>query len=390
MKYENNNCNETALVNARNLFQKAIAQDSTFAKAYIGLGEAMWDKNVQLYRFKNQYLENFTDSILILANRAIDYDSQLAEAYRLRGTCYLETGKIEQAEEEFDKAIELDPNDWESYFHKGRISHYLLENFAEGIQNYLEAVKRIRGKEYPNFLMVIGHAYQWAGFFDQTKKYYTDVLSILGDSVWYFSCLSFIEQSKGNLENALNYTRKANKIDPTYYTDLALTCSALSNNKELYPYYKKFIEAKTKSEYIPTFGSHRIGFCYWKLGNLKEANYYFNQQIKYSQEMINLQRFFSDSHPYYDLAATYAFLGNKDEAYKNLDILKKRKSFAHWWVVFLKNDPLFDNIRKEPRFQKIVSEIESKYLAEHERTRKKLVELGIPVEQKELGMHLTP
>jgi hypothetical protein len=106
--------------------------------------------------------------------------------------------------------------------------------------------------------------------------------------------------------------------------------------------------------------------------------------------MINLQRFFSDSHPYYDLAATYAFIGNKDEAYKNLDILKKKKSFAHWWVVFFKNDPLFDNIRKEPRFQKIVSEIESKYLAEHERTRKKLEELGIPVEQKELGMHLTP
>ena len=387
MKYENDNCNETALVNARSLYQKAIEQDSTFAKAYIGLGEVMWDKNVQLYRFKNQYLENFTDSILILANRAIDYDCQLAEAYRLRGTCYLETGKIEQAEEEFDKAIELDPNDWESYFHKGRISHYLLENFAEGIQNYLEAVKRIRGKEYPYFLMSIGHAYQWAGFFDQTKKYYTDVLSILRDSVWYFDNLVFIEFSKGNLENALNYTRKAKAIDPNYITDLGLNCSSLSNNKELFPFYEKYIEASIKSEYIPTTRSNRIGFCYWKLGNFKEANYYFNQQIKYSQEMIKLQRFFSNSITYYNLAATYAFLGNKDEAYKNLDILKKRKSFAHWWTVSLKNDPLFDNIRTEARFQQIANEIESKYLAEHERTKKVLEELGIPVE---LGIQLTP
>lgn len=390
MKYENDNCNETALVNARNFYRKAIEQDSTFAKAYVGLGLIIRERNVQIYRYKNQYLENFTDSILILANRAIDYDSQLAEAYRLRGTCYLETGKIEQAEEEFDKAIELDPNDWESYLHKGRISHYQLENFAEGIANYLEGMKRTRGKEYPYFLMSIGHAYQWAGFFDQTKKYYTDVLSILGDSVSYFANLSFIEFSKGNLENALNYTKKAKAIDTTYYTDLGLICSALSNNKELYHYYKKYIEATTKSEYIPTAGAHRIGLCYWKLGNFKEANYYFNQQIKYSQKLIKLQRLFSDSHPYYDLAATYAFLGNKDEAYKNLDILKKRKSFAQWWVVFLKNDPLFDNIRKESRFQEIVSEIESKYLAEHERTRKRLLELGIPVESKELGMQLTP
>lgn len=390
MKYENDNCNKTALVNARNLYQKAIEQDSTFAKAYVGLGKIMWDKNVQIPMVKNQYLENFTDSILILANRAIDYDSQLAEGYRLRGTCYLETGKIEQASEEFDKAIKLDPNDWESYYHKGRISHYLLENFAEGITNYLEAMKRFRGKEYPHILWSIGYAYQWAGFFDQTKKYYTDVLSLLGDSVWYFSSLSFIELSNENLENALIYAKKANEINPNYIIELGVNCSSLSDNKEIYPYYQKYIDVNAKSEYIPTFGAHRIGFCYWKLGKVKEANYYFNQQIKYSQGMIKLQRFFSDSHTYYDLAATYAFLGKKDEAYKNLDILKKRKSFAHWWTVFLKNDPLFDNIRKEARFQQIVKEVESKYLEEHERTKKLLEEAGILIAQKELGKKLTP
>jgi len=390
MKYENDNSNKTALVNAWNLYQKAIEQDSTFAKAYTGLGEIMWDKNVQIPMVKNQYLENFTDSILILANRAIDYDNQLAEAYRLRGSCYLETGKIEQASEEFDKAIKLDPNDWESYYHKGRISHYLLENFADGITNYLEGLKRVRGKEYPYFLMSIGHAYQWAGFFDQTKQYYTNVLSLLGDSVWYFGSLSSIELSNENLENALIYAKKAHAINSNYIIELGIICSSFSDNEELHPYYKKYIEAATKSEYIPTLGAHRIGFCYWKLGNFKKANYYFNQQIKYSQEMIKLHRFFSDSHPYYDLAATYAFMGNKAGAYKNLDILMKRKSFAHWWTVSLKNDPLFDNIRKEARFQQILKEVESKYLAEHERTRKRLEEAGILVAQKNLGMHLTP
>lgn len=382
MKYENDNYNKTALVNAWNFYKKAIKQDSTFAKAYSGLGQIMWDKNVQIPMVKNQYLDNFTDSILVLANRAIDYDSQLAEAYRLRGCCYLETGKLEQATEEFNKALELNPNDLNSYYHKGRISHYLLENFADGIINYIEGMKRSGGKEYPYFLMSIGHAYEWAGFFDQTIQYYSDVLSLLGDSAWYFANLSFIEQSKGNLENALIYAKKAYAINPNYIIDLGINYSSFSDNKELFPFYQKYIDATTKSEYIPTKGAHRIGLCYWKLGNLKEANYYFNQQIKYSQEMIKLHRFFSDSHPYYDMAATYAFLGNKDEAYKNLDILKKKKLFAHWWVVLFKNDPLFDNIRKESRFQQIVSEIESKYLAEHERTRKKLVELGIPVEPK--------
>ena len=42
----------------------------------------------------------------------------------------------------------------------------------------------------------------------------------------------------------------------------------------------------------------------------------------------------------------------------------------------MKDDPLFESIRKETEFQQIVKDIESKYLAEHERVRKWLEEQG--------------
>jgi len=42
----------------------------------------------------------------------------------------------------------------------------------------------------------------------------------------------------------------------------------------------------------------------------------------------------------------------------------------------IKTDPFFKSIRNEPEFKKIVSVLESKYQAEHERVRKWLEEQG--------------
>ena len=44
--------------------------------------------------------------------------------------------------------------------------------------------------------------------------------------------------------------------------------------------------------------------------------------------------------------------------------------------MLIKNDPLFNSIRNEPEFQKIVGELESKDQAEHGRVRKWLEEQG--------------
>jgi hypothetical protein len=45
-------------------------------------------------------------------------------------------------------------------------------------------------------------------------------------------------------------------------------------------------------------------------------------------------------------------------------------------VTILKNDPLFNSIRNESEFQQIVSYVEAKYQADHEKVRKWLEEQG--------------
>ena len=60
-------------------------------------------------------------SVLILADIALSYDDQLAEAYTLRGVYNQVKGNNAKAIEEFDKAIKLNPKSAEAYFHRGNL-----------------------------------------------------------------------------------------------------------------------------------------------------------------------------------------------------------------------------------------------------------------------------
>jgi tetratricopeptide (TPR) repeat protein len=118
----------------------------------------------------------------------------------------------------------------------------------------------------------------------------------------------------------------------------------------------------------------RIGYVFWQVGKYDEAENYFNQQIKYGEESIKLKRSGVAGSFYYDLAATYAFLGNKEKAYQYLDEFNKSGECPLIWVSLIKHDPLFNSIRNEEQFQKIIQDLVAKNQAEHERVRKWLEE----------------
>jgi hypothetical protein len=73
---------------------------------------------------------------------------------------------------------------------------------------------------------------------------------------------------------------------------------------------------------------------------------------------------------YWNLASIYAIKGEKVKAYKYLDIYTKSQTMTLWDVINFRHDPMFENIRNEPKFQSLLKVVESKYQAEHERVRK--------------------
>jgi len=72
---------------------------------------------------------------------------------------------------------------------------------------------------------------------------------------------------------------------------------------------------------------------------------------------------------HYDLAGLYAFLGEKEKAHQYLDEFDKLSFYPMWLVALAKDDPLFNSIRQEERFQQILQNMEAKNFKEHERVR---------------------
>ena len=160
--------------------------------------------------------------------------------------------------------------------------------------------------------------------------------------------------------------------------DFLHCCFATGHYEEAHDHAKKIVEELKRNNSIPTVFAHRIGYAHWMVGEKEEAKYYFDLQKKIGLESIEKGRVITTRMvAYYDLAAVYAFEGDKDKAYKYLEELYEKKVFAAWWVHFINKDPLFDNIRNESRFQAVAKHIEEGYQAEHERVGKWLAEQGM-------------
>jgi hypothetical protein len=118
----------------------------------------------------------------------------------------------------------------------------------------------------------------------------------------------------------------------------------------------------------------RGGFIYLKNGLNEEANHYLNGSI----EILNKEKELAETEPtaqlYYDLAAAYAFKGERPKVYENLRMYNQKPIFSLDEVTRIKNDPLFISIQHEPEFQQIVRNVEAKYQTEHERVRQWLEE----------------
>jgi TolB-like protein/Tfp pilus assembly protein PilF len=359
---------------AVNLYKAALETDTTFARAYTGLANVYFTR----YYGETYFKENFMDTCLVLVNKALTFDNRLDQAYRIKGLYYLENGDIEAALANFDIALKINPNYEAVYVNKGYILGLMSSDFVKCIDNYQKALSLISGDERPTLLRCLGEAYLNCGFIEKAKYYYKEAFVLDSNEVFNLSYLSWLEHSIENFEEALKLQKMAEEIDSTAYTDLITYSLPPGHNEEAYRHANKLIRYFNKPGMIDLYNSYRIGYAFWQVGKEKEAKNYFNQQIKYDEECIKLDRPVAKwKAAHYDLAATYAFLGDKKKAYRYLDEWDTRKTYPLWWISLAKNDPLFASIRNEERFQKILQNAEAKFRVEHERVGTWLEEQGM-------------
>jgi TolB-like protein/Tfp pilus assembly protein PilF len=370
--YMVSNTDNQALERAEKMYKTALKYDPDLALAYTGLAGIYWSKNY----YREYFSENFLDSVLVLAKKALSFDDQLPDAHYIMGMYYGEKGIYRQALEEFDKTLKYNPNYWLAYFGKANL-FFDESNYVMALENFQEAARRYHGSGLSDILRRICLTLDDSGFRELAKTYNLEAIKLETDSIKYYFWLYNFE---GDSQKKLEFLEKGYSIDSTNTTILLeLSEYYLSTDqfKESTRFFRKFLDKLTEQGIIRVNAMHRIGYRYSKIGLRDSSEYYFNKQIKYCNDAIKLGRTYGISWAYWDLAGVYAFMGNKIKAYENLKNFNKKQRMPMWFLDYVKTDPLFESIRNEPEFQQIARDVEAKYQAEHERVRKWLEEQGM-------------
>ena len=374
-KYLSDNNNKEALEKAEEYYHKALDIDPEFASAYAGLARIYWNK----YFWNEYFSENFMDSVLVLADNALSYDDKTVDGYFLKGLYYFYKGDREKALEAYDKAIKISPNSWEVYREKSRLFYNDLP--VPWLENLHKAASLNRGEELPDLLRGIAGVYNWAGFGDLARNCITEAYELDGDSISYFLALAGLENQGGNYNEGIKYYEKVNSIDSIsgfYDRFLGVTYGRTGQYSKSLWYFRKYLKQLEKSGQLSLNDTHRIGYAFWQNGYKKEADYYFDKQMEYCNNLIKSERPYARNHyTYYDRAGVYAFRGDKERAYEDLKIFSQRESFGVWIIALIKIDPLFDSIREDPEFKQLISDMEAKHQAEHEKVANWLKEQGM-------------
>jgi TolB-like protein len=351
------------LAKAEVLYRRALEYDSTYADAMCGIAV--------VYNNTGRF-----DSSLILANKALSYDDQSDLAYLTRGMYYFQKGDHEAALENLNKSLDINPNFTPAFVFKANTYNWLVYDYVQAIENYEEAILRDRdmARSEINLYTVyeyLAFSYVSAGFGEQAKPYFIPRLVFDGDSAGYYHKLALIERCLGNYQRAELLYLRAYELDTTYLPDLGNYLYA----GQLDAAYRW---AGIWEKYSPGWHIPERAYLYWNAGKQKQARDLLTQFIKRREQSLQESWLgVRNGNMHMDLAPLYALLGNKEKAYRTLDeLLQMQDNLPVEWVNIIKHNPMYDGLRDEERFQKIVEHVEAKYQAEHERVRKWLEKTG--------------
>lgn len=364
---------------AKKLLEDAVKIDSTFADAYAMLGHTYI--NVLPF-YADMYLaDKYLDTGKIYLNKALRYDGKNMAAASCLRMYYIEKGLLNEA----DKLIPVTENRVKNYIYYEEKHNEFKE--LNDLYHALEAFLSFMETKPPDMQIAdyltnrAFYHYLSTGFPIRARELNEEILKSVHDTTRYLARKADWETDYGSRDSALMiYNRLYNKgnwrITSLYF---AVQC---------YNYQKKYamaLDTMQKLEEIMLLAMGSIppdffvgGYTYLKNGMKEKADFHFNGSIKRAEDQIklnsiNARRYIS----HFNLALIYAILNDKQKSFQYLEMIKKSPSITLNFIKDLKTNPMFDNVRSEPEFQKIARELEKKYNEEHEKIKKLLISRGL-------------
>ena len=294
-------------------FQSGLEKDPDNALLYTGLADAYIDKMMDVHESPAEA----TSKARVAAEKALQLDDSLAEAHTSLGMIKLSYDwDWAGAEHEFKRAIELNPGYPLAYVMYGQ--YLTMVGRQTDAVPYFEKAHKLdplfgqsyRGEGYSCFM---AHKY------DEAIVQYRKALELEPDAITYFG-LVLARAEGGDSATAITEAEKATKVDnsPLLLTSLAS--------------------------------------AYARAGRRVDANHVLRRLQALWERQGTAPAWHTARSPYvcpYEVAGVYAQLGDRDRAIDWLDKAYRNRSCLYW----LRQDPRFDSIRSDPRFQELLAKM---------------------------------
>src|SRR6266540_1270119 len=286
-------------------FEQAIAADPNYALAYAGVADGyVWLPGYTAGTPRDSY-----PKAKAAAKKALELDDTLAEARTsLAIAIWLYDFDSSQANREFQRAIELNPNYAIAHQQYGNVTLSALGRFDDAIAEGKRAV------ELDPLSLVIN----------------TD----LGSNYCYAR----------RYDEAIAQLRKTLEMDAGFYIAHIVLSQALDAKGARDAAIVEYQKARTLNDDPSVLGL--LGRAYGLSGNKMEAEKILDQPKKLSQE-----RYVSA----YRFALVYLGLGDKEEALRWLEQSYQDRAGSD--IGYIRVDPLLDPLRGDPRFEALAEKI---------------------------------
>jgi tetratricopeptide (TPR) repeat protein len=198
-----------SLAEATTYFQQAIELAPTFALAYVGLADAYsW----QPWR-GGLPLEEALAKAQTAADKALELDDRLGEAYSALAAIKHTRNDLEGAEASYQRALELNPNYAAAYYSYGDLLVVNLGRPEEALALYRKALEL--DPFSGNIISGIAYALESLGRFDEALAEYERAIEVDPAYPWGYQGIGYHHWLvSGQLDIAVFWLRKSIALDP--------------------------------------------------------------------------------------------------------------------------------------------------------------------------------
>ena len=298
---------------ATELFQKAVDRDPSYAPAWAGLGQSLWE--LAGTGFEYVAPAEVRDKAIAAADRALELDPNLPDAHNARALIAIDgEWNLAKAEQHFVRALELRPSYAAAHNWYGQMLCDPLADFDEA-RRHIDRARVLDPLSPWNDINLVG----W----------------------WLY---------QGRPEKALEAAQRASQVDPTLWIirwQMGFTRVLLGQPSQAVPELEAALKLLSPDRPVAVLAP--LGQAYGLAGRRADA-----LKILAEMEQTSKKRYVS---PYY-LAAVYSGLGRMDEAFRLVDQAFEQRTPS--LIYCTQYDSNSVALRRDPRWKPFIARLREK------------------------------